>query len=384
MNNGKYNNQIQNTMFSNGLSYTLNSTLSGLLPLSFENGIIFNYSEININSLKIYQNDPWNLIVRINFSYEIRDLKNETSWNFNNNSVYVLINIENYNDPIYLVNFTKKVKITRNYYSDLSGGNLSIHVNNSYFKSNPNAPSFLQRLKGDFRTGFIASNNGIESLLNSTLENTDNSSVDYLSFSGNSEYCVVGMPNSFRLNNNSMQYYQRIFRNCNQFSLIINKNGPGTVSGTGINCGGICSSGYNDGTPVILTAIPFSGYTFAGWSGDCSGTGTCTLNIDQDKTITATFSSIQQQNYFLTVSKSGTGSGTITGIGINCGSDCIESYNSGTQVTLTAISSSDSTFSSWSGCNSVNSNQCIITMNSAKSVTATFDQNTKEIINEEA
>ena len=60
----------------------------------------------------------------------------------------------------------------------------------------------------------------------------------------------------------------------------------------------------------------------------------------------------QQGNTFpLTVSKGGTGSGTVTSspAGINCGSTCSATYNSGTSVTLTAAAASGSTFGGWSG-----------------------------------
>jgi serine protease len=53
----------------------------------------------------------------------------------------------------------------------------------------------------------------------------------------------------------------------------------------------------------------------------------------------------------LTVTKSGNGSGTVTGnpAGINCGSDCSESYQSGTPIELTAAADPGSTFNGWSG-----------------------------------
>ena len=55
--------------------------------------------------------------------------------------------------------------------------------------------------------------------------------------------------------------------------------------------------------------------------------------------------------YLLTVTKAGTGSGTVTSVpaGINCGSTCSANYNSGISVTVTASPVSDSVFSGWSG-----------------------------------
>jgi hypothetical protein len=58
----------------------------------------------------------------------------------------------------------------------------------------------------------------------------------------------------------------------------------------GINCGSDCSASFNNGTSVTLTATPASGSTFAGWEGEgCSGTGTCTVAMDQAREVTATF-----------------------------------------------------------------------------------------------
>jgi hypothetical protein len=78
--------------------------------------------------------------------------------------------------------------------------------------------------------------------------------------------------------------------------------------------------------------------------------------------------------YTLSVSKNGTGSGTVTSnpAGITCGSDCSEEYASGTVVTLTAQPDSGSEFAGWSGaCSGTGS--CVVTMTGAKSVTATFN-----------
>ena len=68
--------------------------------------------------------------------------------------------------------------------------------------------------------------------------------------------------------------------------------GTGTVtsSPTGIDCGSTCVSSFDDGTPVTLTATAGTGSTFTGWSGDCSGTGTCPVTMNADHAVTATFS----------------------------------------------------------------------------------------------
>src|SRR4029079_17233718 len=59
-------------------------------------------------------------------------------------------------------------------------------------------------------------------------------------------------------------------------------SGSGTVTSSpaGIACGAVCSSSYNSGMAVTLTASAASGSVFAGWSGGgCSGTGACTVTM---------------------------------------------------------------------------------------------------------
>jgi len=67
--------------------------------------------------------------------------------------------------------------------------------------------------------------------------------------------------------------------------------GQGTVSSSpsGISCGSTCSALYNDGTQVTLTALADAGSTFSGWSGACTGTGTCVLTLYSPQNVTATF-----------------------------------------------------------------------------------------------
>jgi uncharacterized repeat protein (TIGR02543 family) len=79
------------------------------------------------------------------------------------------------------------------------------------------------------------------------------------------------------------------------YSLSVAKSGSGTVisSPSGINCGSTCSATYASGTAVTLTATAATGYSFAGWSGGCSGTSTgCTVSMTAARSVTATFSQV--------------------------------------------------------------------------------------------
>jgi virginiamycin B lyase len=68
-------------------------------------------------------------------------------------------------------------------------------------------------------------------------------------------------------------------------------NGSGTVTGSGIDCPGMCSANYPTGTQVTLTPTPAEGSTFAGWSGACSGTGACSPTVNGPTAVTAEFAS---------------------------------------------------------------------------------------------
>ncbi len=69
--------------------------------------------------------------------------------------------------------------------------------------------------------------------------------------------------------------------------------GSGTVTSTpaGISCGSVCTASFADGQWVTLAATPASGSVFGGWSGACSGTGTCQVQLSGDRSVTASFTS---------------------------------------------------------------------------------------------
>jgi hypothetical protein len=161
------------------------------------------------------------------------------------------------------------------------------------------------------------------------------------------------------------------------YTLTVSHAGTGdgrvTSSPVGINCGLACNGVYNYNTSLSLTATPFSGSVFSGWSGACSGTGTCSVAMTEAQAVTATFSLA----FDLTVSRAGTGSGTVTSspAGINCGADCNEVYNYPTPVTLTATPSGDSVFIGWAGACS-GTGTCTVAMTKGQNVWANFSSST--------
>ncbi len=89
--------------------------------------------------------------------------------------------------------------------------------------------------------------------------------------------------------------------------------GIGTVtsSPSGISCGSICSAGFSDGASVTLTATPDANSSFAGWSGACTGTGSCVLSMTSDQAVMATFNLSAQIAF--DASSDGTTGGTAAG-----------------------------------------------------------------------
>jgi streptogramin lyase len=167
------------------------------------------------------------------------------------------------------------------------------------------------------------------------------------------------------------------------FTLSVSEAGTGTGQVTskpaGINCSASsnhCSSSFGDGTLVTLTASASAGSSFTGWSGGCSGTGKCQVTIAADTNVTANFKLSPTTN-MLSVVSSGTGSGTVTSTpsGINCGSTCSASFDTGTQIALSAAAANGSTFAGWSGGGCSGIDPCALTLTADTTVTASFVAN---------
>jgi phospholipase C len=158
----------------------------------------------------------------------------------------------------------------------------------------------------------------------------------------------------------------------------------GTVSSTpaGITCPGHCTASFASNTQVTLTATASTGYSFGGWSGGgCSGTSTCVVTLNSNMTVTPTFNSVAT-SYTLTVTAPAANTGAVasTPAGINCSGSiggngfgqCSASFNAGTQVTLTATAMTGYAFGGWSGGGCSGTSNCVVTLNSAVTVTPTF------------
>ncbi len=146
--------------------------------------------------------------------------------------------------------------------------------------------------------------------------------------------------------------------------------GSGKVTGPQIVCPGACSASYPEGATVTLTATPASGSSFAGWTGACTGTGTCAVEMDSAEQVTATFTSnLNPARVRLIVATNGPG--RVLGGGIDCPGSCTVTYARGSTVTLVAEPAAGSRFAGWTGACS-GTGTCSLVMSADRSVGATF------------
>jgi len=155
-----------------------------------------------------------------------------------------------------------------------------------------------------------------------------------------------------------------------EYTLTASTSGDGSVTSTDgfINCPGTCTHSYFDNTQVTLNATPASGWAFTGWSGACSGTGSCQVTMTQNTNVSAAF---YQLPVTLTVSVAGSGTVTSADGYINCPGTCTHIYQPNTPVTLNATPASGWAFSGWTGaCMGIG--PCNLTMTQDLAVTAVF------------
>ncbi|HCE66258.1 MAG TPA: hypothetical protein DER40_01670, partial [Geobacter sp.] len=157
----------------------------------------------------------------------------------------------------------------------------------------------------------------------------------------------------------------------------IGGSGTGSVSAAGLSCAGsLCKGSYAPNAVVVITPQAATGSTFSSWSGVCTGTNpTCTVTMDRGRSVTAIFT---RNNYTLTVNPSGNGSGTITCPGLTTGTlpaSMVYPYST-TPIAITAKPDTGSSFTGWSGGGCSGTGSCNVTIDQAKSVTASFTLNT--------
>jgi hypothetical protein len=164
------------------------------------------------------------------------------------------------------------------------------------------------------------------------------------------------------------------FASATTHHLTVTKTGTGTGSVTsdpaGIDCGATCDAAFDAGAQVTLTATPSAGSTFTGWSGECTGSGSCVVTMDADKDAQATF--VEKPS--LTVTVKGKGKVTSSPAGIACPKDCSEAYSPGAKVSLSKKPAAGWHFLKWKGACS-GKHACAVTLDADRTVRAVFAKN---------
>ena len=99
----------------------------------------------------------------------------------------------------------------------------------------------------------------------------------------NSPDCAAGQQAAASTNLHDRHHATKACKDKKIFKLTVTLEGAGSgrVSSdpAGIYCQIDCSEDYVKNTRVVLSAQPYTGSVFTGWSGDCSGTAQCSIKL---------------------------------------------------------------------------------------------------------
>ena len=120
---------------------------------------------------------------------------------------------------------------------------------------------------------------------------------------------------------------------------------------------------YAENTVVNITATPATGYVFDYWSGDCTGSGTCSVTMSAAKSVTAHFVVAHKLTLAVFTDRGGPGGTTSPAVGDHW-------YATGTVVPVTATANTGYSFAIWSGgsCTGTDPDVCSVTMDADRTV----------------
>jgi Divergent InlB B-repeat domain len=149
------------------------------------------------------------------------------------------------------------------------------------------------------------------------------------------------------------------------FPVSVTFAGAGTVRSDvpGIECSSTCTTQWDGGSTLQLTAVPTPGERLVRWSGGCAGLLECVVRVDAATSVTASFGPTRIP---LTLRESGRGA-------IACTPRCGSSFPGGKPLTLRGVPAKGWRFVSWSGdCAGASTATCRPKTDYRVSVSATF------------
>jgi hypothetical protein len=146
--------------------------------------------------------------------------------------------------------------------------------------------------------------------------------------------------------------------------LAVALTGRGSVTSDvpGVDCTAACTTQWDPGSQLILSAEGTAGTRFVRWAGTCSGTSDCLLTLTQPATATAVFGPLRIP---LRVTTAGKGS-------VKCTPKCTKTFTGGDPLILRAVARAGWRFSRWSGGCKGTRPTCRPVTDFAVSVRATF------------
>jgi Divergent InlB B-repeat domain len=141
----------------------------------------------------------------------------------------------------------------------------------------------------------------------------------------------------------------------------------------GIACPTSCGALFDTGSQVQLAAAPADGSRFLGWTGACTGRGTCTVTLDAAKTVEAQFG---QNEFRLALAVTGRGRVSAPAAGLSCTRRCSTVVEGDAVVRVRAVATKGWRFVRWSGaCRG--RGVCSVRLNQNRAVGAVFQRSPK-------
>ena len=156
-----------------------------------------------------------------------------------------------------------------------------------------------------------------------------------------------------------------------QTPLALSISGPGSVAADvpGLQCAQSCSTTWNSGTRLALTATPNPGAKLLRWGASCVGSAGCTVMVGSGASLSALFA---PATFNLAVRVSGRGAVRSSRSGITCRPRCSATFPSYSPVTLKATAAKGWKFRAWSGACRGSKRSCTVPMRAAASARAVF------------